>query len=79
MTQTYENVLRVLQAAGAGVGDVVRTIEFTNPQNAHRWDVLDQARREILGQQLPAVTRVTANQLLQTGADFGMEVWAVLK
>ena len=77
--KTYENVARVLQAAGASLGDVVRTIEFTNPQNAYRQEVLDKARRASFISGLPAVTTVTANQLLPPEAGFGMEVWAVLE
>jgi len=79
VTRTYENVLRVLQAAGADASDVVRTVEFTNPQNAYRQEILNQARLKAFGDQLPAVTTVTANQLLPPEAGYSMEVWAVLE
>ncbi len=79
MCQTYENLFQVLQAAGAGAGDVVRTLEFTDPQNAYRQDILSEARRRAFGDSLPAVTTITANQVLPTGANFGMEAWAVLE
>jgi len=77
--QTYKNILKVLEAAGGSARDVVRTIEFTNPQNAHQWHILDQTRRDIIGRKLPAVTRITTNQLLQPKTAFGMEIWAILE
>lgn len=79
VAQTYENVLRVLQAAGGDAGDVVRTVEFTNPQNAYRQEVLNQARLKAFGDLLPAVTTVTANQLLPPETSYSMEVWAILE
>ena len=79
VSQTYDNLFRVLQAAGATPGDVVRTLEYTNPQNAYRQDLLHEARRDAYGELLPSVTTVTANQILPAEASFGMEVWAVLE
>ena len=79
MSQTYDNLFRVLQAAGATPGDVVRTLEYTNPQNAYRQGLLNEARRDAYGDLLPSVTTVTANQILPMEASFGMEVWAVLE
>ncbi len=79
VSQTYDNLFRVLQAAGASLGDVVRTLEYTNPQNAYRQGLLHKARRDAYGDLLPAVTTVTANQILPAEASLGMEVWAVLE
>ena len=61
VAQTYENMLRVLQSAGAAAGDVVRTVEFTDPQNAYPREVVNPARLKALGGQLRAVATVTAN------------------
>ena len=79
LTQTYDNLRQVLSAAGASPADVVRSLEFVNPQNAHRYDTLDEARRNFYSDNLPAVTTVTANQILPSGANFGLEAWAVLE
>ena len=79
VSQTYDNLFRVLQAAGATPGDVVRTLEYTNPHNAYRQGLLNEARRDAYGDLLPSVTTVTANQILPAEASFGMEVWAALE
>ncbi len=79
LAQTYDNLRQVLQAAGASPADVVRTLEFVNPQNAHRHNDIDAARRDFYGENLPAATLVTANQLIPSQANFGLEAWAVLE
>ena len=79
LAQTYDNLRQVLEAAGASPADVVRTLEFVNPQNAHRYNDLDAARRNFYGENLPAATTVTANQLLPSEAHVGLEAWAVLE
>ena len=79
LAQTYANLRQVLEAAGASPADVVRTLEFVNPQNAHRYNDLDAARRNFYSKNLPAATTVTANQLLPPEAHFGLEAWAVLE
>ena len=79
LTQTYDNLRQVLEAAGATPADVVRTLEFVNPQNAHRYNDLDTARRNFYSEDLPAATTVTANQLLPSEANFSLEAWAVLE
>ncbi len=79
LAQTYANLRQVLEAAGASPADVVRTLEFVNPQNAHRYNDLDAARRNFYSESLPAATTVTANQLLPSEAHFGLEAWAVLE
>lgn len=79
LSQTYENLRQVLDAAGAFPADVVRTLEFVNPQNAHRYNDIDTARRRFYGENLPSATTITANQLMPTEAGFGLEAWAVLE
>ena len=79
LTQTYHNLRQVLEAAGASPADVVRTLEFVNPQNAYRHDALDDARRSFYSENLPAATTVMANQLLPSEAHVGLEAWAVLE
>ena len=79
LTQTYDNLQQVLGAAGASPTDVVRSLEFVNPQNAHRCNDIDAARRRFYGDSLPSATTITANQLMPSEASFGLEAWAVLE
>ncbi len=79
VARTYENVLTVLEAAGAGWGDVVRSIEMTSPRFAFDQATLDRARRGAYGEAPPSLTTVTANQMATAGTDFAMEIWAVLE
>ena len=79
LNQTYDNLRQVLKATGASRADVVRSLEFVNPQNAHRHNDINYARRSFYGENLPAATLVTANQLIPPNAHFGLEAWAVLE
>ena len=79
LTRTYDNLRQVLAAAGASPADVVRSLEFVNPQNAHRHDDIDAARSSFYGESFPASTTITANQLMPPEASFGLEAWAVLE
>lgn len=79
LSQTYDNLRQVLKAAGAAPNDVARTLEFVNPQSAHRHNDIDAARRDFYNDSLPAATTITANQLIPAEADFGLETWAVLE
>lgn len=76
--QTYQNLEEILQSVGGSLKDVVRTIEITSPQSYYQQPVLDQTRKKRFGNALPAVTTVTGNSLLQNGADFSLDAWAIL-
>ncbi len=79
LTRTYDNLRQVLAAAGAFPADVVRSLEFVNPQNAHRHNDIDDARLSFYGENLPSSTTITANHLIPPEASFGLEAWAVLE
>ena len=79
VSKTYGNLLRVLKASGASPEDVVKTQEIISPQVFYHQELLDRARRQALGPDLPAVTVVTANQMITPGTDFALEAWAVLE
>ena len=79
ISQTYDNLQQVLAAAGASPADVVRSLEFVNPQNAHQYPSIDDARRDFYREDLPSATTITANQLMPSDANFGLEAWAVLE
>ncbi len=79
LTQTYDNLRQVLEAAGASPADVVRSLEFVNPQNAYRHNDIDDVRRSFYGDSLSSATTITANQLIPSEANFGLEAWAVLE
>ena len=79
LAQTYENLRQVLNVAGATPADVVRTLEFVSPQNAHIYNDIDAARRSFYGESVPAATTITANQLMPPESNFGLEAWAVLE
>ncbi len=75
--KTYDNVGRVLDAAGCSWNDVVRVVEYVDPQNAYQTPMLDKRRRAQFEDGLPPLISVTANQGTWAGTSFSMEVWAV--
>lgn len=66
--QAFANVADLVEAAGGGRGDVVRTVEYLAPQAASEHREVQEARRELFGDDLPAATTVVVNRLMQPGA-----------
>ncbi len=66
--QAFANVAELVEAAGGGPGDVVRTVECLAPQAASAHQEVQKARRELFGDDLPAATTVVVSRLMQPGA-----------
>lgn len=69
---TYENVVRVLEAAGLGPEHLVRTVEYLVPEAVPRARETAEVRRELLGDPFPAATGVECSGLLRP--EFLLEV-----
>ena len=66
--QAFANVKDLVEAAGGGPGDVVRTVEYLAPEAASAHREVQNARQETFGENLPAVTTVVVTRLLRPGA-----------
>ena len=66
--QAFDNVKDLAEAAGGGLANVVRTVEYLAPEAAPAYPEVQRARRELFGEDLPAATTVVVNRLLQPGA-----------
>ena len=79
MSLTYRIVGSVLEAAGAGPSDVVKTLEYVSPQAWLQYDSgAAQARSEFFNGPYPANTGITVNRLLRPEGHVEVEVVAVL-
>ena len=66
--QAFANVKDLVEAAGGGPGDVVRTVEYLAPEAASAHREVQNARQETFDENLPAVTTVVVTRLLRPGA-----------
>jgi reactive intermediate/imine deaminase len=74
--QVFANMGRVLAAAGAGFGDVVKvTVFLTDVEDR---PAINPVRQEIFGTARPASTLVEVNRLAVPGAKIEVEAVAVL-
>jgi enamine deaminase RidA (YjgF/YER057c/UK114 family) len=74
--QTFDNLRRVLLAAGAAVGDIVKLTTFVT--DAKDYEAISAGRREALGPLTPASTLVQVAALLVPGAVLEVEAVAVI-
>ncbi|MDA1127255.1 MAG: RidA family protein [Chloroflexi bacterium] len=73
----YGIVGEVLAAAGAGPGDVVKTLDYISPQSLLQYSDTAEVRRRFFGNQFPASTAIPVNRLLRPDGLVEIEVVAV--
>ena len=71
----YDQIRLVLEAAGGGIDDLVKTIEYVTPEALAHYRDVNTVRENVLGRPFPASTGVAVNALLSR--DWLIEVEAV--
>ena len=74
---TYGIIGEVLAAAGAGPGDVVKTLDYISPLALLQYPDTVQVRRGFFGDRFPASTSIPVNRLLRPDGHVEIEVVAV--
>jgi enamine deaminase RidA (YjgF/YER057c/UK114 family) len=75
---TYGNVLKVLEAAGAGARHLVKTIEYVTPAGLSRYRDVAKVREKLLCEPWPASTGLICEALLRPQMQIEIDPFAVL-
>lgn len=75
---TYGNVLKVLEAAGAGPQNLVKTIEYVTPNALPRYRDVAKVREKLLREPWPASTGLICEALLRPEMQIEIDPFAVL-
>jgi enamine deaminase RidA (YjgF/YER057c/UK114 family) len=75
---TYGNVLKVLEAAGAGPQHLVKTIEYVTPSALPRYRDVAKVREKLLREPWPASTGLVCEALLRPEMQIEIDPFAVL-
>ena len=75
---TYGNVLKVLEAAGAGPQNLVKTIEYVTPAGLSRYRDVARVREKLLRASWPASTGLVCEALLRPEMQIEIDPFAVL-
>jgi enamine deaminase RidA (YjgF/YER057c/UK114 family) len=75
---TYGNILKVLEAAGAGPENLVKTIEYVTPAALPRYREVAQVREKLLRSPFPASTGLVCEALLRPEMQIEIDPFAVL-
>jgi enamine deaminase RidA (YjgF/YER057c/UK114 family) len=80
MRQTLQNIVAVLNAAGAGVEDIVRLTWYVIDKREYlaRQAEVGKAYRDIMGRHFPAMTMVVVSGLVEDRALLEIEATAVI-
>jgi len=70
----YAKIEAILEAAGLGLSDIVRVIEYVKLAEIDRYPEVERARREILGEARPTINTVGVSSLLRPEALLEVEV-----
>ena len=73
----HQTIGQVLEAADAGPGDVVKTLDYVAPQALLQYPGTSDVTRAFYGGQLPASTEVVVNRLLRPEGHVEVETLAV--
>ncbi len=74
---SYGSIGQVLAAAGAGPGDVVKSLEYVSPQGLIQYPETTQVRRDFFGGFYPALTGIPVNRLIRPDGLVEIEAVAV--
>ncbi len=75
---TYANVVEVLNAAGAGPENLVKTIEYVTPAGLERYRDVAKVREKLLRSPYPASTGAICNALLRPEFEIEVDPFAIL-
>ncbi len=75
---TYSNILKVLQAAGAGPENLVKTIEYVTPNALARYRDVAGVRAKLLRAPFPASTGLICEALLRPEMKIEVDPFAIL-
>ena len=73
----YQTVGKILEAAGSGPGDVVKSLDYISPQALLQYPSSGAARRYFYGGSYPAATGIPINRLLRPEGHVEVETVAV--
>jgi len=75
---TYGNIIKVLNAAGAGPEHLVKTIEYVTPAGLPRYRDVAAVRSKLLAQPFPASTGLVCEALLRPEMQIEVDPFAIL-
>ena len=75
---TYRNVIKVLEAAGGGPQNLVKTIEYVTPAALARYRDVAKVREKLLREPWPASTGLVCEALLRPEMQIEIDPFAVL-
>jgi enamine deaminase RidA (YjgF/YER057c/UK114 family) len=75
---TYQNVLRMVESAGGGPENLVKTIEYVTPTGLPRYRDVAGVRSRLLRQPYPASTGCVCQRLLRPGMLIEVDPLAIL-
>jgi enamine deaminase RidA (YjgF/YER057c/UK114 family) len=76
---TYQNILKVLAAAGGGPQHLVKTIEYVTPAALARYREVARVREKLLREPWPASTGLVCEALLRPEMQIEIDPFAVLE
>ena len=75
---TYGNVLKVVEAAGGGARNLLKTIEYVTPAALARYRDVTKVRAQLLREPWPASTGLICEALLRPEMQIEIDPFAVL-
>lgn len=75
---TYQNIFKVIEAAGGGTENLVKTIEYITPAALKRYREVGGLRSKLLAKPYPAATGLICEQLLRPEMQIEVDPFAVL-
>lgn len=76
--RALEKIKTILEAAGASMADVVKTVDYVAPAALESYSATAQVRREYFKDAFPAATGIVVNRLLRDGVLIEIDAIAVV-